>query len=181
MEPPAFPVVLLQAKERWSEVPEVGLAPGPHHRCQEKAETLSRPCWEGAVPEQVQSQPLDPFCQHLRGGARALFLSSILLIHTLARCCGATSSPLPPPSNEFSHQNIPTTLCLPLRVKSSKYSCRSDPRRTNTIVVLTQALSSAGHDKVPPDLNTAGGANTTTLPSAFALSPVATRQRGSAV
>lgn len=70
-----------------------GTGPGPHHRCQEKAETLARPCWEGAGPEQVQSQPLNPLCQHLSGGAHPLFLSSLLLIHTLERCCEAASSP----------------------------------------------------------------------------------------
>ena len=70
-----------------------GTGPGSLHRCQGKAETLTRPCWEGAGPEQVQSQPLYPLCQHLSGGACALFLSSFLLIHTLKRCCGTSSSP----------------------------------------------------------------------------------------
>lgn len=89
MEPPAFLVSFLQAKKRWS---ERWTGSGPHHRCQKKAETPARPCWEGAGPEQVQSQPLDPLCQHLSGGACALFLSSLLLIHTVERCCGAASS-----------------------------------------------------------------------------------------
>lgn len=92
-----------------------GTGPGPHHRCQEKAETLARPCWEGAGPEQVQSQPLDPLCQHLSGGACALFLSSLLLIHTLGRCCGATSSPsLHPATNPDTKSPHQTQLscCL---------------------------------------------------------------------
>lgn len=71
-----------------------GTGPGPHPRCQEKAETLTKPCWEGAGPEQVQPQPpLSPLCQHLSGGAHTRFLSSLLLIHTLERCCRTTSSP----------------------------------------------------------------------------------------
>lgn len=82
-----------------------GTGPGPHHRCQEKAETLTRPCWEGAGPEQVQSQPLYPLCQHLSGGARALFLSSLLLIHTLERCCGSTSSPSLHPATNPDPEN----------------------------------------------------------------------------
>lgn len=84
---------LFREQRRGGASAEGGTGPSPHHRCQEKAETLARPCWEGAGPEQVQSQPLDPLCQHLSGGAHALFLSSLLLIHTLERCCGATSSP----------------------------------------------------------------------------------------
>lgn len=116
---------------------EVGLALAPHHRCQEKAETLARPCWEGAGPEQVQSQPLDPLCQHLSGGAHALFLSSLLLIHTLERCCGATSTPsFHPATNPDTQKSDQTQFsCCPessprkeqtLKVPSSNYSSRSE-------------------------------------------------------
>lgn len=88
-----------------------GTGPGPHHRCQEKAEALARPCWEGAGPEQVQSQPLGPLCQHLSGGARTLFLSSLLLIHTLERCCGAPSRPSLHPATNPDTKNQEQTLC----------------------------------------------------------------------
>lgn len=120
MEPPALLVSLLRAEKRWSERWRWDWppAPGPHHRCQEKAETPARPCWEGAGPEQVQPQPLDPLCQHLSGGARALFLSSLLLIHTLERCCGATSSPpsLHPATNPDTKNSQPDAALLPPRV-----------------------------------------------------------------
>lgn len=84
-----------------------GAGPGPHHRCQEKAESAAGPCWEGAGPEQVQSQPLVPLCQHLSG---ALFLSSLLLIHTLRRCCGGHALPLPRPSNISTQQKAPADM-----------------------------------------------------------------------
>lgn len=59
--------------------------------------------------------------------------------------------------------------------------CVCDPQRANTGVVLTQAFSSSRHDKILGWHGHYQGANTTTFPSALALSPAATRQRGSAV
>lgn len=85
------------SREEVERAPEVGLAPGPRHRCQEKAETLARPCWEGAGPEQVQSRPpRSPSVSTSAVEAGALFLSSPLLIHTLERCCGAVVVVAPP-------------------------------------------------------------------------------------
>ncbi len=60
MEPPALPVSLPPAKKEVERVLEVGLAPAPITDARRRAEALARPCWEGAGPEQVQSQPLDP-------------------------------------------------------------------------------------------------------------------------
>lgn len=112
-------------KEEVERALEVGLAPGPHHRCQEKAEALVKPCWEGAGPEQVQSQPLDPLCQHLGSGARALFLSSLLLIHTLERCCGvggvgASSTSLHPATNPGSQHEDQPWFCSCIVTSSQK-------------------------------------------------------------
>lgn len=69
MEPPAFPRLSPMSEEEVERALEVGLAPAPITDARRKAETPVRPCWEGAGPEQVQSQPLDPLCQHLSGGA----------------------------------------------------------------------------------------------------------------
>lgn len=105
------------SKEEVEQALEVGLAPAPITDARRKAETLARPCWEGAGPEQVQSQPLDPLCQHLSGGARTLFLSSLLLIHTLERCLvgwgGDSLGPsLPPTSNKSKTLKIQNRPCV---------------------------------------------------------------------
>lgn len=75
----------------------------------------------------MQSQPLDPLCQHLSGGACAFFLSSLLLIHTLGRCCGATSNPSLHPATNPDTQNPSQT----------RFSCflASSPQREQTIKV----------------------------------------------
>lgn len=134
---------------------EVGLALAPIPDARRRPRLLTRPCWEGAVPEQVQPQPLYPLCQHLGGGARALFLSSLLLIHTLKRCCGITSSPLPPPCNESRHQKSqtrqfsnkwtynPVAFRLLLQrnsIRKHRVHRTADPRRADCTVVLTQGF-----------------------------------------
>lgn len=166
MEPPAFPRLSPMSEEEVERALEVGLAPAPITDARRKAETPVRPCWEGAGPEQVQSQPLDPLCQHLSGGApRSLPVLAPSHSHTQEVLWAYIPPPTPPPtphSNKFRHpktrqsQKLHRVLLLPsprkeqtLKVQSTVAEvCVRDPQRANSGVVLTQVFSSAGHDKL---------------------------------
>lgn len=135
----------------------------------------------------MQSQPLDPLCQHLSGGARALFLPSLLLIHTLGRCCGATSNPSLHPATNPDTQNPSQT----------RFSCflASSPQKEQIISKKVQSTAAevtlrgqtlelcqlrCFPPPAPTDLTTVGGPTKPFSHQPFFLSPVATRQRGSA-
>ena len=169
-----------------------GTGPGPHHRCQEKGwdsgEALLGGCWAGTGAISAPRSPLSA----PQWWSPALSLPVLAPSHSHAQeVLWAYIPPLPPPSNKFRHPKtrqssltaFPSRKEQTLKVQSTVTEvCVCDPQRANSGVVLTQAFSSAGHDKLLGWPRHCRGANTTTLlPSALALSPAATRQRGSAV
>lgn len=127
MEPPATLVFLPQAEKRWS----------------------TRWRWDGWDPDEVLlggrwagtgavSAPPSPLCQHLGGGARALFLSSFLLVHTPERCWGTAPSP-------SLHQRIQTQFNK--TTTNKRNSCLPFQKEPNCKVLSSQTCSS--EDKLP--------------------------------
>lgn len=135
----------------------MGLAPGPHHRCQEKAEALVGAllggCWAGTG---AISAPRSPLSAPQWWSLCSLPVLAPSHSHT-REVLWSHIQPLPPHSNKCRPPSNPgmffLLLCVsPLKKNKTKKVqstvAQVTLQRTNSGVVSSQAFSSAGHDKL---------------------------------